>query len=99
MKQKRIIAWILSFAMILSLFGSVPLTASAQTEGENESVTVYFTLSRDGEFVTGNDTDRTMLAHVPVTVDYFDLADYGLEDFTDMKPMLRKMGEHILVMR
>ena len=44
--------------------------------------TVYFSLSRDGEYLTGNDADQTMLAAVPVKITWFDLADYGLEEFS-----------------
>ena len=44
--------------------------------------TVYFSLSRDGEYLTGNDADQTMLAAVPVEIIWFDLADYGLEEFS-----------------
>ena len=44
--------------------------------------TVYFSLSRDGEYLTGNDADQTMLAAVPVEITWFDLADYGLERFS-----------------
>ena len=44
--------------------------------------TVYFSLSRDGEYLTGNDADQTMLAAVPVEITWFDLADYGLEEFS-----------------
>ena len=44
--------------------------------------TVYFSLSRDGAYLTGNDADQTMLAAVPVEITWFDLADYGLEEFS-----------------
>ena len=44
--------------------------------------TVYSSLSRDGEYLTGNDADQTMLAAVPVEITWFDLADYGLEEFS-----------------
>lgn len=47
----------------------------------SSTVTVYFSLSDDGRFVTGKDDDETLMCHVPMTVEYFDLADYGLEDF------------------
>jgi plastocyanin len=48
---------------------------------ENSSVTVYVAVSADGNFAVGNDDAHTVLARLPVLVDYFDLADYGLEDF------------------
>lgn len=46
-----------------------------------ESVQVYVTISSDGIPLTGKDEDNTLLCHLPVTVPYFDLGNYGLEDF------------------
>lgn len=43
------------------------------------SVTVYVTLSNDGYPIKG--IDDTVLSHLEVTVPYFDLALYGLEDY------------------
>ena len=76
--SKRIMAWVITFMMLFSLTGAFP--AETWAESDN-SVTVYFTLSEDGQFVTGNDPDATLMARVPVEVEYFDLADYGLEDY------------------
>lgn len=57
-------------------------SAKSLEDGSGSStVTVYFSLSNDGRFVTGNDDDETLMCHVPMTVEYFDLKDYGLEDF------------------
>lgn len=49
--------------------------------GEPGTATVYFSISKDGSYLTGNDADATAMARVPVTVEYFDLADYGLADY------------------
>ena len=46
-----------------------------------ESVTVTCTISSDGVPLVGNDADNTVLAHLQVTVPYFDLALYDLEQF------------------
>jgi len=79
---KRIIARLLIFVMVVTSVGVLPVDSSWATEGgDKSSVTVYLSISDDGTFVTGNDTDKTVISHVPVTVDYFDLADYGLEEF------------------
>lgn len=43
------------------------------------SVTVYVTVSSDGMPLMGK--DGTILAHLPVKVPYFDLANQGLEKF------------------
>ena len=45
------------------------------------SVTVYVTISNDGVPIIGNDKDHTILSHLKVEVPYFDLANYGLEEF------------------
>lgn len=42
-------------------------------------VTVYVTISNDGVPIQGR--DGTVLCHKAITVPYFDLADYGLEDY------------------
>lgn len=79
---KRIIAKLLIFVMIFTSAGVLPAgTSWAGESGDKSSVTVYLSISEDGAFVTGNDTDKTVISHVPVTVEYFDLADYGLEEF------------------
>ena len=86
MKRKlqgwRILALITVLVMLLTTVPALAFAESAKTRGsEDETVTVYVTISDDGNFVTGNDTERTVMARVPVTVSYFDLADYGLQDY------------------
>lgn len=46
---------------------------------DDDAITVYVTISDDGEFVKG--VDGTVMAHVPVRISYFDLADYGLSEY------------------
>ena len=56
--------------------------AKEYTEDESKdfrSVTVYFTLSNDDDFVL--DSAETAIAAVPITVRYFNLDDYGLSAF------------------
>ena len=48
-------------------------------ETDASSVTVYVTVSSDGMPLMGK--DGTILAHLPVKVPYFDLANQGLEKF------------------
>ena len=62
--KKRVIAWLLVFVMVFSL--PMPIQAAKKTnamEGDTNGdgvITVYFTLSEDGEFVKGKrDTDGT----------------------------------------
>ena len=81
--KKRIYGWILSLIIVITTCfancGSL-ITVYGETE-EKGTVTVYFTLSEDGKFVTGNDDNETVLCHIPVTISYFDLAEYGMEDY------------------
>lgn len=50
-------------------------------ETNQESVQVFVTISSDGIPLVGKDEDSTILCHVPVTVPYFDLGEYGLEGY------------------
>ena len=81
--KKRIYGLILSLIIVITTCfancGSL-ITVYGETE-EKGTVTVYFTLSEDGKFVTGNDDNETVLCHIPVTISYFDLAEYGMEDY------------------
>ena len=72
--KKRILPLVMALILIVTL---APTPAAAT--GTGNSVTVYFTLSNDGYFAQGN--DGTVLARVPVTVEYFNIAPYGLESF------------------
>ena len=93
-KSKNIISFLLIVVFVISLLpftvyagtespGSRGSAAAKSTSAENgkNAVTVYVSVSNDGEFVTGNDAKETVMARVPVTVEYFDLADYGLDAF------------------
>lgn len=78
-KLNKILSCVMAVIMIVTV---LPLGAFAvNTENDKNSVTVYLTISDDGYFVNGNDDAQTIMARVPITVDYFDLADYGLEQY------------------
>ena len=80
--KKRIYSLLLILILVVTTcFSGYSNVSAAETEGSKKTVTVYFTLSEDGKFVTGNDDNETVLCHVPVTISYFDLAEYGLEDY------------------
>ena len=74
--MKRTIRVFLIAATIL-LISSIGAAACFAASGS--SVSVYVTLSEDSNFLTGR--NGTVMARVPVTVSYFDLADYGLQDY------------------
>ena len=74
--KKRILSLLLALMMVLSL---IPTLAFAAGE-DNSKVTVYFSLSDNGKYKNG--TSGKTLAYVPVTVEYFDLDDYGLGKYT-----------------
>lgn len=69
--MKKIISLILSLVLLLSC---IPAAAAAETP----SVTVYLTVSKKNDFQVMN--GKTMALY-EITVPYFDLALYGLEDF------------------
>ncbi len=76
--MKRALLALLILALLLPACAGAALAAGGDY---SKAKTVYFTLSNDGVPVMGNDTKQTVLSHVKVTVPYFDLADYGLQDF------------------
>ena len=93
MKKTKFFSMILCLILSLSLFaassGISSLAAGYDTDGmitdpaeDNSSVLVYFTLSDDGVFVTGEDSNHSVLARMPLTVSWFDLTPYGLDNFT-----------------
>ena len=72
--RKRILSLLLVFVMVL---GMVPMGASAD---EVSSVDVFVSLSRDAEYMAGKETGIPLVLQ-PVTIPYFDLALYGLEEY------------------
>ena len=77
MKALKVIKLYVLVTLVLALSMAVSTAVFADSD---EGVTVYFTVSDDGDFVQG--CDGTVLASTPVTVEYFDLGEYGLERFT-----------------
>lgn len=73
------------------------------------SVTVYVTISNDGMPILGNDQAESVLANLEVTVPYFDLNLYGLEQYyryhtengqgsyTDEKIVARPTALHLYI--
>ena len=74
---KRMLSLALVLALLLGLV-AVPRARAGDTPAEK---TVYFTLSNDGAIVIGNDAGSTRLNRVEVTVPYFDLGLYGMDEF------------------
>ena len=77
MHMKRILSLILAFVLVLGMF---PATAFATEGGEVPSVDVVLSLSADDQFMVGPESGAVM-ALKDVTVPYFDLALYGLEEY------------------
>ena len=67
---------LITFVMLVSCIGASSVFAGTDNV---QSASVYVTISNDSDFVQG--TDGTVMAHVPFTVEYFDLAEYGLEKY------------------
>ena len=57
-------------------------TINRPSTGSQGTKNVYFSLSKDGVYVTGNDSEHTLLASVPVEVSWFDLEPYDLGAYT-----------------
>ena len=77
MNMKRLLSLILAFVMVL---GMIPVPAFA-TEGEEiSSVDVVLSLSADDRFMVGPESGAIM-AMKDISVPYFDLALYGLEEY------------------
>ena len=71
---------VLALALCLSMLPTTVLGAAAFTE-ETASATVRVTMSNDGAVLLGNDSEGSRVNLMEVTVPYFDLALYGLEQF------------------
>ena len=69
--MRKIISLLLALVLLISC---IPAAAAAETP----SVTVYLTVSKKNDFQVMN--GKTMALY-EITVPYFDLALYGLEDF------------------
>ena len=77
MNMKRMLSLILALVMVL---GMIPVPAFANDGGEVSSVDVILSLSADDCFMVGPDSGAIM-AMKAITVPYFDLALYGLEEY------------------
>lgn len=72
--KKRILSLLLVFAMLLPMLHMAVFAAEEDTTETPYSVTVYFSVTDDGAFVDGMGMKK-------ITVPYFDLEEYGLEQF------------------
>ena len=77
MNMKRLLSLILAFVMVL---GMIPVPAFANEGEEVPSVDVVLSLSTDEHFMVGPESGAIM-AMKDITVPYFDLALYGLEEY------------------
>ena len=75
LKMKKILSLFFAIIIILGLFQCVQATENAV-----DSITVYLSISENGEFVTSPVTNEKM-ANIPVEISYFDLANYGLDAY------------------
>lgn len=84
MKQSRIVKRMVTLFLIIAMAAAfMPAMAFADSGNpqDDESITVYFTLSDDSDFVKGKDGDETIMARVPVRISYTSLGIYGLEKY------------------
>lgn len=64
---------------VILLFSLIIAPCAFADAADDEKITVYITISKDGDFVRGK--DGTVMAHVPFEISYFDLAEYGLSNY------------------
>ena len=74
---KKLLALLLAVTLLFCL---MPVQALATETDEVAKVTVYFSRSHDDKFEIGENSDVVM-ALQKITVPYFDLALYGLQDY------------------
>lgn len=74
---RKLLAFLLA---VLMLSAMLPLTALAADSEEAAEVTVYFSRSHDDAYQVGKGSGEVM-ALKKITVPYFDLALYGLQDY------------------
>lgn len=72
--------WMRVLAAICLIICMLPLPVKAEASTTAEPVTVYFSMSHDEDFRDGAETGEVMALR-EITVPYFDLGLYGLEDF------------------
>ncbi len=77
MNMKRLLSLILAFVLVL---GMIPVPAFANEGEEVPSVDVVLSLSADEHFMVGPESG-TIMAMKDISVPYFDLALYGLEEY------------------
>jgi|GEM_PF-1856984 len=81
-KFGKFAAVLLALLMVIVFIPAAAFGDDTGSGGTGDTITVYFTICNDGgEFITGNDSKKTVLARVPVKISYDDLAQYGLERF------------------
>ena len=75
---------ILSLLLVLVLLAGILPTAAATGAQETSSVTAYFSLTDDDKYVVGDNNgggSGSVIAYQKLTVPYFDLKLYGLENY------------------
>lgn len=89
-KYSSVCALLLTMLVLITIVPSIVFAAQnaediplsyAYDETSAENVTVTVTISNDGIPVLGSDDNQTPMAHLEVEIPYFDLAEYGLEEY------------------
>jgi len=103
-KNSKLLALMIAVFMLVTMIPSMAFAGENNAEdfpssyGYDESdvdtVTAYVTISNDGTPLLGNDTDKTVMAHVKVEVPYFDLDKYDLSDYYRYETQNR-YGEYV----
>lgn len=79
--KKRILSLFLVCMLVVTMVAFA--TDGEDVSSNEESITVYLSVSDNGDFVTSPVTNEKM-ARIPVEISHFDLAQYGLETFYNL---------------
>ncbi len=74
--NKKVLSFLIAIVIAI---GCAPSIAFAQDD--KESVTAFFTVSKDGNILSGHDKYETRLLTTPIKVEWFDLSEYGLQAY------------------
>ena len=75
--SRKILSMVLTVVIVICLAQNV---FASITVDSDESITVYLSVCDNGDFVSSPVSSEKM-AKIPVEISYFDLADYGLQEF------------------
>ena len=96
LKKIGVLFVLVCLAMTIAIAFSTFSYADAEATGDEEEITVYFTINDEKGYLVGNDDAHTVMYRVPVKLKYVDLADYGLQKYYRYKAQSYEEGGNYL---